>query len=157
MSETPPRTPPGRGLKIALVVSVALNLLVAGMIGGAFLRGGPDRDLGFGPFAEALTEDDHRALRQEFMARAPDMREMRRSQRAAMRDLLSALRAEPFDPAALEMAMAAAASRMGDRLRIGQEILVRHLAAMSPADRAAFADRLEAAAARGPRHAPPGP
>ncbi len=154
MAETSPR--PTRGLKIALALSVALNLLVAGVLAGAALRGGPDRELGFGPFAAALTEDDRAALKREFRARMPDLREMRRGHRQAMAGVLAALRADPFDPAALEVAMDAAAARMGDRLRIGQDLLADHLGAMSPADRAAFADRLEAAA-RGRRDRPESP
>jgi uncharacterized membrane protein len=154
---TDPAPRPGRGLKLALAVSVALNLLVAGVVAGAFLRGGPLHDLGFGPFAAALTEADHAALKREFRARMPDLREMRRGQRVAMAGVLAALRAEPFDPAALAAAMEAAAARMGDRLRIGQDLLVGHLAAMSPADRAAFADRMQAATARGGRKDRPDP
>ena len=49
----------GRGVRIALGISVALNLLVVGLVAGAVLRdGGPRermvRDLDFGPFTEAL-------------------------------------------------------------------------------------------------------
>jgi hypothetical protein len=48
-----------RGVKIALALSVALNLAVAGLAVGAWLsddgpRRGMPRDLGFGPFSEAL-------------------------------------------------------------------------------------------------------
>ncbi len=119
-------------MKIALALSVALNLLVAGVLAGAALRGGPPRELGFGPFAAALTEDDRAALKREFRARMPDLREMRRGQRAAMAGVLAALRADPFDPAALAAAMDGAAARMGDRLQIGQDLLIGHLSAMPP-------------------------
>jgi Heavy-metal resistance len=53
---------PGRWMRVALVLSLAVNLLVAGMAVGVALRGGPPetavRDLGFGPFAAALSPAD---------------------------------------------------------------------------------------------------
>jgi uncharacterized membrane protein len=148
MADTPPRS--GRGIKIALVISLALNLLILGVFAGEFLRGGPGRDLGFGPFAAAFTDADRKALRREFRQRMPDLRASRVAQREAMAGVAAALRAEPFDPEELRAAVAATAARLGDRVQIAQELLVGHLSAMSPEDRAAFAGRLEAAAARGP-------
>ena len=56
-----------RGVKIALAVSVALNLAVAGLAVGAWLGDGPHkgmpRDMSFGPFSEALDDADRRAIR----------------------------------------------------------------------------------------------
>ena len=78
MNDVPPTPAPapalsksGRGLRIALAISVALNLAIAGLVAGAVLRnhapGGREdvaRELGFGPFTEALSREDRRALRQ---------------------------------------------------------------------------------------------
>jgi uncharacterized membrane protein len=149
---------PRSWLRWALVLSLGLNLLVAGLLAGAWLRGGPPgerfRDPGFGPFAAALSDDDRRALRRAFVRHMPEMRENRMALRADMQDVLAALRADPFDAAALDAAMDAAMSRLAGRIAVGQDLLAERIAAMDPAERAAFADRLEAALQRGPRHGP---
>lgn len=148
MAEDTPKAKTGGGLKVALGLSLALNLLVAGAVVGSFLRGGPGggpeavRDLGFGPFAGAMRPEDREAMRRAFMDRAPDLREARRAMRAQAEAILSALRAEPYDPAAFEAALARGAERTAERLALGREILAAHVAAMAPADRRAFADRL---------------
>jgi uncharacterized membrane protein len=153
MTDLPPNTETagraGRGLRWVLAVSVALNLAVVGLVAGAMLReGGPHgrmvRDLDFGPFTEALTEGDREALRRAFMARMPEMRDMRAAMRADFAALLAALRAEPFDAAALQGAVANQAGRMQRRLEVGQQIMLERIAAMTVTDRRAFADRLEA-------------
>ena len=98
MSETGmPKQAAGRGLRIALAVSVALNLAVAGMFAGSLLKdhedGGPRgvREIGFGPFSEALSREDRRALRANLMAKMPEMRLARREARALADEALRAL------------------------------------------------------------------
>ena len=160
MSQPPvPPAPPQkslRGLRIALGISVALNLLVAGLVVGAILRdGGPRdrmvRDLDLGPFTEALSQEDRAAIRRDFVARMPELREVRRAMRAEFGALLEVLRAEPFDPEAMRAVMAGQRMRMQERLDLGQDLLVQRLAEMTPEARQAFADRLEERLRRGPR------
>lgn len=149
----PVSAPPkgGRGLKIALAVSLALNLGVAGLVLGAVLHGGPDmhgprdRDLGFGPFAEALSPDDRKALRRELVERMPELKSMRAQIDADLGQMLTLLRAEPFDPAALRDVMARQRARLEGQLSLGGTLLADHLAGLTQAERLAFADRLEAA------------
>ena len=153
----PPVVPPsGRKLRIALAVSVALNLLILGLVAGAVLRdGGPHgrmvRDLDFGPFTEALTPEDRDALRRDFIRQAPDLRDMRRQMRDDFSTLLAALRAETFDVEALRGVVANQGDRMAARLELGQDLMLARIAAMTPAERAAFADRLEQRLERGPK------
>ena len=152
----PPATPKaGRKLRIALAVSVALNLLIVGLVAGAALRGGPPdrmvRDLDFGPFTEALTSEDRDALRRDFIRQAPDLRDMRRQMRDDFRSVLAALRADPFDAEALRDVVANQGDRMAARLALGQDLFLARIAAMTPAERAAFADRLEHRLERGPK------
>ncbi|MEZ5796330.1 MAG: periplasmic heavy metal sensor [Paracoccaceae bacterium] len=150
MSETDTRSSPsgrpGRGIKIALAISVALNLLVVGLTVGAVLRGGPghDRsDLGMGPLSEALSREDRRALRKDFLDRHPDIRGDRQAMKADFDVLLAALRAEPFDPLALDAALAQISARNAELLSSGRDLVALRLKAMDPEARAAFADRLE--------------
>lgn len=156
---TPPPAAParaaGRGVRVALAVSVALNLLVAGLVAGAVLRdGGPRdrmvRDLDIGPFTEALSPEDRAALRRDFMDRMPGLRAMRAEMRGDLAALLRVLRVEPFDRAAAAAVLAHHGERVRVRTELGQELLLDRFAAMSPAAREAFADRLERRLQRGP-------
>jgi uncharacterized membrane protein len=149
---TPRRLP---WLKIALVLSVALNLGVLGLALGAWTKHGPDRratprDLSFGPFAEALTPEDRRALRTAFRERMPGQRADREAARTEFAALVSALRAEPFGPADLQGALSAIEARLTGRVALGSALIEERLLAMTPAERAAFADRLERGLGRGP-------
>lgn len=148
----------GRWVRIALAVSLAINLAVAGIIAGAMLRdGGPMQnkmmsgDLGFGPFTEALSKEDRIELRGAFLAAAPEMRDTRRAMRADFSDLLAQLRAVPFDPAALRTSFARQNTRNSDRLQLGQRLIFDLLVGMDDASRKAFAGRLEENLARGPK------
>lgn len=147
--------PSGRGLKIALAVSVALNLAVAGVVAGAWMKDGPSRgmprDLSFGPFSEALGPEDRRALRKALADRAPGFREARAAAQAEFAALLAALRASPFDPAAVQSALAAIEARNAGRLELGRSLIEARITQMSEADRLAFADRLEDGLRRRPR------
>jgi uncharacterized membrane protein len=148
-----PATRTSRGIKIALAVSVALNLAVAGLALGARMADGPrhgmPRDLSFGPFSEALSDQDRRALRRSLAERAGEFRESRQAARAEFEALLVALRAEPFDPPTLKGALAAIEARSAQRLELGRDLIETRLISMTPEERAAFADRLERGLRRG--------
>ncbi|MFT4151752.1 MAG: periplasmic heavy metal sensor [Paracoccaceae bacterium] len=153
MSETTPPRPEapkasGRGLRIALAVSVALNLAVLGVMGGALLKfraapPPPVRELSFGPFTDALTPEQRTELRRAFVAKNPDFRSVRREMRADTSAMLASLRADPFDPDAFSALIGRMNGRLTARTADGQEVL-RDLILSMPADqRRAFADRLE--------------
>ena len=78
-------------------------------------------------------------------------RETRQMDRAGYEDALVLLRAIPFDPAALENLMEDQTKASEERLEYAREALIAHLAAMSDAKRAEFADALEHALKRGPK------
>lgn len=148
--------PPNRGLKIALAVSVALNLAVAGLVGGIALHGGPGqhgrmmvRDMGFGPFDDALLPEDRDSLRASIQARSGDIRAARQLMQADGLAVLAALKAEPFDPAALGRALDAQADHLGERLEFGSVMIRDYLLALPAEARLAFADRLEQRMRRG--------
>ncbi len=162
MTDTPPpgtprgRSASGRGLRIALAISVALNLAIVGIVGGAWLKlgGGPRvpvRELGFGPFTEALTRDQRAELRRTFLRQGPALRDLRRDMREDADDILSALRAIPFAPEVFAARLGRMNERLAGRTQEGEGVLVHVVTTMSPVDRAAFADRLQAEMERGPR------
>lgn len=144
----PSETRRTRRWKLAFFASLAVNLMVAGIVGGALLKDPHDRraevrDLGFGPFTDALSDADRNALRKSFRERRPDFRAARVQMRADMTEMLSALRAEPFDPVRLSQAFDTQQARLADHLKLGQDLMRDRLAAMTDAERHAFADRLE--------------
>lgn len=151
-----PATRPARWLKLALVVSLALNLLVAGALAGAAWRwtgGEPARHaeasgasvvvFGLGPYSRALDEAQRREFRDAARLRGGEFREGRRVLRAQLGEFIALLRADSFDAAAATELLARQRVAARDQERIGHELLVAQLAAMSPYDRRAFADRLE--------------
>jgi uncharacterized membrane protein len=154
---TPPPVSPGpsisRGVKIALALSVALNLAVAGLAVGAWLGDGPrkgmPRDMSFGPFSAALDDTDRRAIRRALMERAGEFRASREAAKAEFQTLLETLRAEPFDPAAMNAALVAIEARNAERLELGRSLIEARLVAMTTEERQAFADRLERGLRRG--------
>jgi len=141
---------PGR-LRWLLVGSLTLNLLVVGAVVGTALRfaggdrplAGVDRSLGFGPWSGGLNREDFRALHNRFEQSGRDLRSARRDAAEDREALIAVLRADPFDPAALDVVAARMRARMLDRLDLGQALIRAHVVAMAPAARRAFADRLE--------------
>jgi uncharacterized membrane protein len=151
-----------RSLRLLLVGSLALNLLVIGIIGGAALTGRGPGPLGgysmtLGPFAQALDRADRDAIRDELRARVDLRPPSGRDRQAALRDFQTALRADPFDASAVQAIFEDQRARAGAAMVAGQEALLRRIAAMTPAARAAFADRLEKALERNRSDSPPPP
>lgn len=153
MTDLPPpvaaKPKTGKGLRIALAVSVALNLAVVGVVAGAVLRDGPRgpyiRDLDFGPYGEAFAPADRDAMRKAFLSRDVNVRGLRDEMRAEGAALVALLRAETLDMAALRALMETQQGRMLDRIELGRQLVADRIATMSTADRRAFADRLERA------------
>lgn len=148
--------PGGRWKTWALIASLALNLFVVAAVVGAGVRHhrmphGDVREVGFGPFTDALTREDRVALRDAFIAAAPDFRDMRREAEAGFTRLVASLRADPWDRAATDAVLAEQAARTAERLDLGRRLLVERLETMTPEARAALADRIEAVTARGRR------
>lgn len=158
ISKTPadpvPTTGAPRWMKVLLAVSLAINLGVLGIVGGAALRGAGDRgrpdvrDIGFGPFSDALSPQDRKELRRAFLQDGGNPRAMRQMMRSEVGTLLEVLRTEPLQEADLRAAFSQFQRRGQERLDLGQRLLADRIIAMSPDDRARFADRLEDGIAR---------
>ncbi|WP_298836541.1 periplasmic heavy metal sensor [uncultured Roseobacter sp.] len=152
-----PEKRPDRRLKLALFASLALNLAIAGLVAGTLLRSGPDRPGGPGadsyarPYMAALPREQRRemfrGIRSANRQAIPD----RGARRALYRDVLSALRTEPFDAVALETAARRQAEAGVRFLEATQTAWVQVVAGMSAQERAAYAQRVEEALSRGGR------
>lgn len=140
----------GRWKNWVLVASLGLNLFVAAAVVGAGLRHHREgRGVGFGPYTEALSREDRAALRDAFMAAAPDLRDRRRAMAEDMIRLAAALRADPWEPAAAEAVLSRQGERAEERFALGRRLFLERLGRMTPEARAALADRIEHAVARG--------
>jgi uncharacterized membrane protein len=148
-------------MKVLLAVSLAINLGVLGLVGGAALRGAGDRgrpdvrDIGFGPFTEALSPQDRQELRRAFLRDGGNPRAMRQMMRSQVGTLLQVMRSEPLQEADLRAVFSQFQQRWQERLDLGQRLLADRIIAMSPDDRARFADRLEEVMARGGKRGAP--
>lgn len=147
---------PGSGVRgwvrVVLVVSVTLNLLVAGVVvGGLLADRSPMRHLpgevSFGPLTEALSEADRVALRRAAQGEGASLRAMRQAAGEDLARFVAALRAEPWDEAGVRAAFAAQRARAAERGQFGERLLLARIAAMTSEERQAFADRLESRAA----------
>ncbi|KAA9005706.1 periplasmic heavy metal sensor [Histidinibacterium aquaticum] len=147
---------PGRGLRIALVVSLAFNLLIVGIVLGHGLSGRrfappPRVEFSAGPLGRALAPEDRRAiageLRRNEAVRVPGPGD----RRAEMQRLAAILETEPFDPETLAAHLESQRHRGADVISAAQRVLVSHISSMEPAARAQLATRLrEVAFRRGP-------
>ena len=149
---TPPRK--SRRLQWVLGVSLALNLVFIGLFagaamrhigdkGGAKLRGGSVHAMGL-PLARSLPPEARRSLFRQMRSEGSGLpsRKERRAQSALM---LNALRADPFDPAAVT-AIFEATSVMTEQVQsTAQQKWLSLVSEMSAAERLAVADRLEEA------------
>ena len=145
----------GRLQRGLLIGSLALNLLVVGVVAGTFFTGGGSGgsqrfDLTAGPLTRALEGERRDAVRTALQESGAFARRDRSEIREDMQVLLTTLRADDFDEAAFRDVL----SRQRTRLQSGQNAVLDAVTSqiddMGPDERAAFADRLEAQARRGP-------
>lgn len=156
----------GRGWRATLMLSLALNLLFLGVFAGSALRVWQARPA-HGPAHEmralwqALPDDSRATLRDQFR--------VRRAQRGAEAPsatgtggtgadreeipgrLSHLLRHEPFDPDAFSEALDSMRMARAARAAESQAALVAQIGALSVAERAAMADRLNDRLNRRPR------
>ena len=132
-------------VRLLLVVSLAANLAVAGVVIGHNFRADhrPDRR-----GADRVTEwiiDLVPAERQEFARRhlsdLPNRLESERADRMThLPEIVAAIEREPFDPEALDAALSSMSDRReSDRMALRQS-LISLLAALTPEERASFAE-----------------
>jgi Spy/CpxP family protein refolding chaperone len=127
----------GRGLKIALAVSLAANLLVVGVVAGGWLRRAVD---GGPPSVERLLREGDAGQRARLQAivdqRTPDFEARRATQRAARATVREVATAEPFDAAALDTALAALRAADGAVAEARHRTFAALIAEMPPERRA---------------------
>ncbi|QIK40811.1 periplasmic heavy metal sensor [Pontivivens nitratireducens] len=145
-----------RGITIALVISLGINLIVAGTLAGAMLRdeGHPVRlrvtpDLRAA--ISALPNTDRDRVRDALREAMPSERGARVERLRSQQRFASAIRAQPMDRQAIEAIFASRADD-GERLRLAAvDVLLDTLEAMPQDNRIAFLERMRQSGARSPR------
>lgn len=97
-----------RTLRMALLASVALNLLGIGLIAGAMFGAPPHHsrsEFGLKSFSYTLPDDRGQMMRADFQAHKPAVMEMRKAAREARTEAITVLAAEPYDAARLGAAL----------------------------------------------------
>ena len=142
-----PRSSMRPGLRILLFASLALNLLVVGVVGGAVFSNArlgppPSPDRFVGPILHALSPTDRRAIG---LAMRREHRRAQPQHKSVIEDfqpVITALRAQPFDLDKLARGLSQQQNMIKERMGFGQQLLLARLARMSTQERNEFADRL---------------
>jgi len=141
-------------VKVLLAVSLGINLAIAGFVAGIALRGpAPLRGEGPGmsyalPYVVALERETRRAV----LGAVRNAEELpsRRARRAKFDEMLTALRAEPFDRGAVLDVLRAQADGVARVQTVAQTAWLEQVEAMSLEERRAYADAVEDVLRRGP-------
>lgn len=132
-------------MRIVLVLSLALNLAIAGLLIGAVASGRlsdgptPNFDIGLGPIGRALNSDERRDIRHNLM-RDGAMRQL--NMRGRLDAMISIIQVEPYDPDMLQSLMAEQLAKTGQLQGKVHDVLLQIITNMTPERRAAFAMEL---------------
>ncbi len=133
-------------MKLLLILSLTANVLVIGLVAGRELRG-DDRRGGTERAVRSIVEmvpDDRRAMAEAHFADLGESIGAAEGDRGALMDgILAAIRADPYQPAAAQQAMAAYWASRSERWEVLRERTASLLAELTPEERAVFADNYE--------------
>jgi len=161
MSETAttPQIPrkPVSWLMVALVASLAVNLLVAGAAASRWYVGaGPERyarltqtQLIPRMFFRDLDPSRRAELLTVFKAQDKNIRDGRRAVREQVAEIAAALEAEPYDPARVKLAVEGFRDRSEALFAMGGEAALALIDKLTPGERRLMAERLRARDERG--------
>ena len=137
-------------VRIVLFVSLSFNLLIVGAVGSSFLmhgKGHRHHGGGFGkmggPLTQALSPEDKKKVRDKLHSAYEENGAGYKQYKQEKAKLIAVLTAEPFDVDAARAHLAQMQDIVSTRLLRGREVLLERLAEMTPAERKAFAERLQ--------------
>ena len=143
-----PVTTRRRYLKLALAISLGLNLLFIGIFAGAaFRHGGKHGAIGpqlhsyAAPYMRALPRDQRRALFEQ--VRSEPAIADRQTRRAFYQRMLAGLRADPFEAAAVQAVLQDQARAVQGLRGASQAVWLDLVSKMSGPERQSYADALE--------------
>ena len=133
--------------KILFGISLALNLLIVGAIGGAILR------VGKGPMAKhhasgflymrALNFEDKKALRKEIFRNKNSRKIIREKERSSYISAVKILKKDPFDRKAFEDLLDEQTKHSKTRQSSARVALVAQITGMTKEERLIYSERLE--------------
>lgn len=141
-----------RWLRWLLIVSLGLNLLVAGAAVGLLIKwpsghyphGGSFLGVaGLGVISGALTDADRHDIGDELRSRGKSFKRDRDQANQNARRLVSILRADPFKPEQLEEFFEDQRNQVAAMLSEGHSLIAPRILAMSTEQRHEYADRIE--------------
>lgn len=153
----PSTAKPKAWVKVLLVVSLGINLLIVGLIFGAFLHGRdilhergtipPEarimREMGLGPFLGAFPPEQRRQLGRSLREHIGSNQVNRADLAAELAKILQTIRADPYEHSALAAVFDRQKTRIADRAAVGRDVLLEAILAMSTEERATFASRMQ--------------
>lgn len=135
-----------RWVKGLLVVSLGVNLMIAGTAVGIYMRTAPPRErspdaVAFLSFA--LPTEHRNALREQLISRRGEL-QANRAEIAGMRDeMIRALQAEPFDIAEVETILQRQRDRFLSLGELAHNALLERIATLTPEERAIYVESLK--------------
>jgi uncharacterized membrane protein len=144
-SATPPAPPTPPKYSKLLIASLALNLLIIGLIGGGMIshRLGRHHDLNLGEpglrgFMHSLPADRREALRATGEQARLAWKSLRQAVRQARAEVDAAMIAVPFDAARVEKSLNDLIAAEASARRAGSSVLIGAISQMTPEERARF-------------------
>lgn len=143
MSETEPKKASG-GVSLWLALSLGVNALLVGLVGGKVFAERDDhhRDRKDRPehhrsmqIDDVLTKEQRKALRRQMVSEWRDSKDERTAHHQALQNVLSLAESEDFDKAALLEALSRLRETEDGLRRRTHEVIVNHLATVSPEQR----------------------
>ena len=129
-------------LGLALIVSLVINLLLAGFVIGRLSQGpmavGPDPTMAFPRFAADLPEERRREVRPQIRSHLAALRPNRRALHSARQQINAAIVADPFEADVLETALADMHQAQTQLSKSAQKTFVQFIGSLSQAERVQF-------------------
>ncbi len=137
----------GKLWKILFGISLALNLLIVGALGGALMRKGKGPTAnhlasGF-LYMRALDFRDKRALRKEILKNKDARKMVKDRNQASFNSAVGILKNHPFDRVAFENLLDEQANHAKLRQSLARAALVNHIENMTKEERLIYAQRLK--------------
>lgn len=133
--------------KILFSISLALNLLIVGVLSGALIREGKGPSAnhlasGF-IYMRALDFQDKRALRKEILRNEDGRKLVKGSNQASFNSAVGILKSHPFDRTAFENLLDEQVEGAKSRQRSARTALINHIENMTKEERLIYAQRLK--------------
>lgn len=148
MTETPITKAP-RWMKIVLPISLAINVGIAGVVGGTMLRA-PDiaRDRieapeGVATLARAMPIAFQRELRAILRDQRTEMRPEREALSTLGRRFIVTLNEDPFEVGKVEVIFQDHRELLTDMTEVAHDAIIQQIILMKPEDRARYTERLQ--------------